>query len=478
MDDARRFYIDGGWVEPLGGTTADVVDPSTEEVFATVALGTPVDVDRAVSAARRAFDGFSGTSREERLALLERIMTLYAARKSEMGALISREMGAPLTLALDAQAQAGYDHFEAARDTLRDFAFEEQMGTTRVLHEPVGACGLITPWNWPMFLIAAKVAPALATGCTMVLKPSEMAPLNAILFAEILDEAGVPPGVFNLVNGDGPTVGAAIAAHPDLDMVSFTGLIRAGIDVAAKAAPTVKRVTQELGGKSADIILDDADLDEVIPRDVEHLCVNTGQTCTAPTRMLVPRAQMDRAARIAAAAADRIVVGDPRDDATDIGPVASRQQLDRVQHLIGVAIGEGARLVTGGLGRLDQLPRGYYVRPTVFSHVTNEMSIAREEVFGPVLAIIGYDSDDDAIRIANDSTYGLYGYVSSPDLDRARAVARRIRAGMIEVNLAGIDIRAPFGGYRRSGNGREYGRRGFEEYLEAKSITGYLGAPA
>jgi aldehyde dehydrogenase (NAD+) len=311
MDTAHRFYIDGDWVDPVSYKAADVVDPATEGAFARVALGTPADVDRAVDAARRAFDDYSWSTREERLALLERIMTVYAAHKDEMGALISREMGAPRTLAMGAQVQGGYDHFEAARDTLRDFEFEEDLGTTRVLHEPIGACGLITPWNWPMALIAAKVAPALATGCTMVLKPSEVAPLNASLFAEILDEAGVPPGVFNLVNGDGPTVGAAIAAHPDLDMVSFTGSIRAGIDVAAKAASTVKRVTQELGGKSADIILDDADLDEVIPRDVERLCSNSGQTCIVPSRMLVPRAQMDRAATIAGAAADGIVVGDP-----------------------------------------------------------------------------------------------------------------------------------------------------------------------
>ena len=472
MLDGQQFYIDGSWVEPHGERQLDVIDPSTEEPITTVALGQQEDVDDAVSAANRAFTAYSLTSREERLALLERIMAVYADHQGEMSATIGRELGAPAWLTKQ-QAQVGYDHYEAIRDTLRDFEFEEDLGATRVIHEPVGTCGLITPWNWPMWMIGAKVAPALAAGCTMVLKPSEVTPLSALLFAEIVDEAGVPPGVFNLVNGDGPTVGAAIAAHPGVDMVSITGSTRAGVDVATTAAPTAKRVTQELGGKSAYIVLDDADLDEVVARGVDWLCGNSGQNCVAPSRMLVPAAHMDRAARIAGTAAAAVVVGDPRDEATAMGPVASEAQFEKIQRLIRGAIDDGARLVTGGLGRPDGLERGFFVRPTVFSHVANEMAIAQEEVFGPVLVLIGYESDDDAIRIANDTTYGLYGYVNSPDLDRARAVARRIRSGMIEVQPRGLDIRAPFGGYKRSGNGREYGRRGLEEYLEIKSIVGY-----
>jgi aldehyde dehydrogenase (NAD+) len=381
-------------------------------------------------------------------------------------------MGAPLWMAQRAQAGAGLGHLLTARRVLAEFDFEEEMGTTLVVREPIGVCALITPWNWPLNQIACKVAPALAAGCTMVLKPSEVAPLNAIVFAEILDEAGVPAGVFNLVQGDGVNVGAPLAAHPDVDMVSFTGSTRAGVEVARAAAPTVKRVAQELGGKSANIILDDADLPSAITRDLTSMCNNSGQSCNAPTRMLVPEARMDEAAAIAAAAAEQIVVGDPTAEGSRIGPVVSAVQYDRIQQLIEKGIAEGAKVEVGGPGKPDGLETGYYVRPTVFSHVTNDMTIAREEIFGPVLVMIGYEDDDDAVRIANDTAYGLSGYISG-DPDRAREMARRIRSGNVHLNGAPGDMNAPFGGYKHSGNGREWGRLGMEEFLETKAILGY-----
>jgi aldehyde dehydrogenase (NAD+) len=381
-------------------------------------------------------------------------------------------MGAPLKLANAAQAPSGIGHFMTTLEVLKNYPFEEDMGATRIVREPVGVCGFITPWNWPINQIACKVAPALAAGCTMVLKPSEVAPLNAIIFAEILDEAGVPPGVFNLVNGDGPTVGVALSSHPDIDMMSFTGSTRAGIEVAKNAAATVKRVAQELGGKSANIILDDADFPKVVARDMFGMCLNSGQSCNAPTRMLVPHSRMDEAAAIAKAAAEQVKVGDPRGADTVIGPVVSGAQFDKIQTLIEKGIQEGAKLETGGPGRPDGLNRGYYVRPTVFSHVRNDMTIAREEIFGPVLSLIGYEDDDDAVRIANDTVYGLSGYVSgSPE--RAKAVARRLRTGNVHLNGAPLDTNAPFGGYKQSGNGREWGKYGLEEFLEVKAIMGY-----
>lgn len=472
MEHARQFYIDGQWVDPLSTETIAVIDPSTEEPIETIALGSASDVDRAVAAARRAFESFSQTTVAERLALLDRILEVYARRMDEMGEVISREMGAPLPMAISSQADAGRGHIATAREVLANFEFDEMLGTALITREPIGVCALITPWNWPMNQIGCKVGPALAAGCTMVLKPSEIAPLSALLFAEILDEAGVPAGVFNLVNGDGLTVGAALSAHPDVDMVSFTGSTRAGIEVARAAAPTVKRVAQELGGKSANIVLDDADLQTVVARDVLRLSTNSGQSCNAPTRMLVPAARMDEAAAIAAAAAESIVVGDPRDPATNIGPVVSEVQFDRIQRLIEKGIGEGARVVAGGAGRPEGIEVGYYVRPTIFSHVTNDMTIAREEVFGPVLVMIGYEDDDDAVRIANDTVYGLAGYVSG-SAERAKAIARRIRSGNVHVNGAYSDYFGPFGGYKQSGNGREWGRLGFEEFLETKAIYGF-----
>ena len=474
MAHRTQFYIDGEWVDPVNGERLDVVNPATEQVIGEVALGGVEDVDRAVAAAVAAFETYSQTTREERVDLLSKVVDVYKNRIPDVARAISEEMGAPMGLAMAAQAPAGLGHFLSTLSVLKRFEFEEDIGSSRVIREPAGVCGLITPWNWPINQIACKVAPALAAGCTMILKPSEVAPFNAILFAEILDEAGVPAGVFNLVNGDGPTVGAAISSHPDVDMVSFTGSTRAGIEVARNAAPTVKRVAQELGGKSANIILDDTDFSAAISRDVFGVCTNSGQSCNAPTRMLVPNARMDEAAVIAKAAAEQVKVGDPNDAETTIGPVVSAVQFEKIQALIEQGIEEGARLECGGVGRPDGLNAGYYVKPTVFSHVTNDMTIAREEIFGPVLSLIGYDDDDDAVRIANDTSYGLSGYVSGQS-DRARNVARRIRTGNVHLNGAPVDNKAPFGGYKQSGNGREWGRYGFEEFLETKAIMGYNG---
>ena len=473
MENAEKFYINGQWVEPSTDQRLDVVNPATEEVIGTIAMGAKADVDDAVAAARAAFDSFSQTTREERLALFGRIIAEYKARMGDIAAAVSSEMGAPTILAQRAQAPSGIGHFMATQKALESFEFGEDVGTSRIEYEAVGVCAFITPWNWPLNQIAAKVAPAIAAGCTMVLKPSEVAPLNAIVFAEVMHAAGVPAGVFNLVNGDGLTVGAALSSHPDVDMVSFTGSTRAGIEVARNAAPTVKRVAQELGGKSANIILDDVDFDAVISRDVSRLCVNSGQSCNAGTRMLVPMSRMKEAAAIAGRAADKIVVGDPTAEGTVIGPVVSELQFNKIQGLIQKGIDEGATLVTGGTGRPDGLDRGYFVKPTIFADVTNDMTIAREEIFGPVLSIIGYDDDDDAVRIANDTVYGLAGYVSTNDVERGRAVARRIRSGNVHLNGAGVDSNAVFGGYKQSGNGREFGKHGIMEFLESKAILGY-----
>ena len=474
MKDYLRFYIDGRWVDPSGEARPfNVINPATEEPIARIALGSAKDVDLAVAAARRAFETFSQTTREERLDLLKAISAAYQARYDEIAETISLEMGAPLWLAKAAQAATGLGHFAQMIAVLEKYPFEEQRGTTLVRREPIGVCGLITPWNWPINQIACKVAPALAAGCTMVLKPTEIAPLNAILFAEVLHSAGVPAGVFNLVNGDGPTVGQAIAEHPGVDMVSFTGSTRAGIEVARAAAPTVKRVAQELGGKSANIILDDADFAAAVGGGTMGCAMNSGQSCNAPTRMLVPRSRHDEAVAIAKATAETIGVGDPSAATSRIGPVVSEVQWKKIQNLIQKGIDEGATLVTGGPGRPEGLTRGYYVRPTVFANVRNDMSIAREEIFGPVLSILPYEDEEDAIRIANDTSYGLAGYVSSGNLERARRVASRIRAGQISVNGAPPDFSAPFGGYKQSGNGREWGELGFEEFLETKAVIGW-----
>src|SRR6478752_10129998 len=471
MREYLKFYIDGQWVDPVRPNTLDVDNPTTEQVSGKIAIGSAADVDVAVRAARRAFASWSQTSREERLDVLQAILAEYQKRAGDLADAVTEEMGAPPSLAAGPQVNLGLGHLATAIDVLKNYEFEEQHGSTLVVKEPIGVCGLITPWNWPINQIACKVFPALATGCTMVLKPSEVAPYSAQIFTEIIDAAGVPAGVYNLVYGDGPGVGTALSNHPDVDMVSFTGSTRAGIEVARNAAPTVKRVAQELGGKSANIILDDADFEEVITRDLAGMCTNSGQSCNAPTRMLVPNSRMDEAAAIAAAAAKTVVVGDPRDAGSKIGPVVSETQYGRIQQLIEKGIGEGAKLEVGGPGRPDGLETGFYVQPTVFSHVSNDMTIAQQEIFGPVLVMIGYEDDDDAVRIANDTVYGLSGYISgSPE--RAKAMARRIRSGNVHVNGAGPDFNAPFGGYGQSGNGREWGALGFEEYLETKAIMG------
>jgi aldehyde dehydrogenase (NAD+) len=476
MTEHLEFYIDGRWVPPASeGKTLDVIDPATEQPVARISAGTPADVDRAVAAARRAFDTFGRSSRDERIALLERIIAAYEKRLGEIAETISQEMGAPMPLATGAQAPAGLAHLKQTLAVLKEFPFVETRGTTRILREPVGVCGLITPWNWPMNQIMCKVAPALAAGCTMVLKPSEVAPLSGMMTAQVLHEAGVPAGVFNVVNGEGPIVGAAMAAHPGIDMMSFTGSTRAGTQVAKAAADTVKRVAQELGGKSANIILDDADFGRMVKHGVRACFNNSGQSCNAPTRMLVPRARLAETVAIAKQTAEATVVGDPHGEKTNLGPVASRAQFEKIQRLIEKGIAEGAEVVAGGAGRPPGLERGYYVRPTVFSNVRNEMTIAREEIFGPVLCIIPYETEEEAIRIANDTPYGLSGYVSSADPERAFRVASRLRTGNVHLNGATIDYAAPFGGYKQSGNGREWGEFGFEEFLEIKAV---MGCPA
>ena len=472
MDHTQKFYIDGTWVDPIGSATLEVINTATEKPIATIAMGNEQDVDLAVTAARTAFEGFASTTPAERIALLEKIIEVYQRRMKDLAAAVTSEMGAPTGLAEAAQAPAGLGHFMATLDALKAFTFEETIDTTTVVREPVGVCAFITPWNWPLNQIVAKVAPALAAGCTMVLKPSEIAPLNAIIFAEILDEAGVPAGVFNLVNGDGLTVGTALSAHPEVDMVSFTGSTRAGVEVAKNAAPTVKRVAQELGGKSANIVLDDADFDDVITRDVTAMVVNSGQSCNAGSRILIPADRMDEAVEIAKKAAATIVVGAPDTEGTTVGPVVSQAQFDKIQGLIQKGIDEGGTLVVGGTGRPDGLQEGYFVKPTVFADVTNDMTIAQEEIFGPVMMFIGYEDEDDAVRIANDTQYGLAGMVSSGNPERARKVARRMRTGMVHLNGAPLAANAPFGGYKQSGNGREFGKFGLEDFLEVKAIFG------
>jgi aldehyde dehydrogenase (NAD+) len=476
MVNRLKFYIDGAWVEPAGKKTRPVVNPATEEAMYDIALGTKADVEKAVAAARRAFATFSRTSRDERVAMLTRVADAYKKRLKEIGAAISDEMGAPTTLAERAQAGAGLGHILTTIDVLKTYKFEEPLGSATVVREPVGVIGMITPWNWPLNQIACKVAPALAAGCTMILKPSEYTPTSALIFAEILHEAGVPKGVFNLVNGLGPEVGAAMAEHPGIDMISFTGSTRAGIDVAQRAAPTVKRVSQELGGKSPNIILDDADLQKAIAGGVAHCFNNSGQSCNAPTRMLVPQVKMKEAAAMAKAAAEKAKAGDPKAEGTTMGPVVNQIQWEKIQGLIKKGIDEGATLVIGGLGRPEGLNKGFYVRPTVFADVTNDMTIAREEVFGPVLSIMGYKDEAEAVTIANDTPYGLAGYVWSGDTERARKVARELRAGNVNINGVPNERAAPFGGYKQSGNGREWGKFGLEEFLEVKAIAGFSPA--
>ncbi len=472
MRDDTRFYIDGQWVAPAGRATIDVINPATEEVAGRVLAGTAEDVDLAAKAARRAFTAYAELSLEERVAILQRIVEGYKARFADMARAITEEMGAPAKLSQQAQAAAGMGHLQTALAVLQGYKFREERGPTLIVKEPIGVCGMITPWNWPMYQVMTKVAPALAVGCTIVLKPSEVAPFSSHILAEIIHEAGLPPGVFNMVDGDGPTVGAAISSHPEIDMVSFTGSTRAGIEVAKAAAPTVKRVAQELGGKSPNIVLPDADLNRAVRGGVMHVMNNSGQSCNAPTRMLVPREKMEEVVAIARKAAEATTVGDPNTDVT-MGPVVSEVQWNKVQRLIQSGIDEGATLVAGGVGRPEGVNRGYYVKPTVFSDVTPDMTIAREEIFGPVLSIFAYDDVDQAVEMANDTEYGLAAYVQGSDMGKVREVASKLRAGQVSLNGAGGDMMAPFGGYKQSGNGREWGDFAFHEFLEVKAVLGY-----
>jgi aldehyde dehydrogenase (NAD+) len=473
-----RIFVGGEWVVPSGRERSAVIDPTTEEPVADIALGSAQDVAMAVAAARSAFATWSVTLPQSRAALLDRVHALVLERAESFAQAISQEMGCAISVARAAQVPIAAQHLRVARDLAASYPFLTHRGSTAILREPIGVCGLITPWNWPLYQITAKVGPALAAGCTVVLKPSELSPLSAMLFAEVIHDAGVPAGVFNLVNGAGPEVGAALAEHPDVDMISITGSTRAGVLVAQAAAPTVKRVAQELGGKSPNVILPNADFARAIPAAVAAGMRNVGQSCSAPTRIIVPRERLAEVERLAREAASAFVVGDPRSPATTHGPVANRAQFNRVQEMIGVGIAEGARLVCGGPGRPPGLERGWYVRPTLFSDVQSQMRIAQEEIFGPVLVIIAYDSVDEAVAIANDTEYGLGAHVQGQDLVAARAVAARIRAGQVHINNPPWSPEAPFGGYKRSGNGREYGVEGLEEYLETKAILGYMEDPA
>ena len=475
MSARQQIYVGGNWVDSAGDGSIDVVNPSNEEVIGSVPDGVGADVDAAVAAAREAFPGWAATPLEERLGYIEKLAGQLGARSEEIGGLISREVGMPGKMSVMIQAGLPAGTTASVPATAREFPFEETLGRSLVTREPVGVVGCITPWNYPLHQIMAKIAPAMAVGCTVVLKPSEVAPLNAFVLADIIDELGFPAGVFNLVSGVGPVVGEAIAAHPDVDMVSFTGSTRAGTRVAEVAAANVTRVHQELGGKSANIVLDDADFAAAIPSAVGACYLNSGQTCSALTRLLVPADRMDEAAELAAQAAAGFTVGPADDEGSRLGPLVSQTQWDRVQGYIQAGIDEGATLVTGGTGKPEGLDAGYYVKPTVFSNVDNSMSIARDEIFGPVLSIIGYDNEEDAIRIANDSDYGLSGGVWSSDNDRALAVAKQLRTGEVDMNGSFLNTDAPFGGYKKSGNGRELGRFGLSEFVEAKQINLPLG---
>ncbi len=471
MREYLKFYINGQWVDPVELKTLDVENPATEKVCGTIAIGTAKDVDAAVAAARAAFSSWSQSNPSDRLEILQNILPEYQSRAAEIAEALTEEMGAPKSLANGFQVGLGEGHLSTAIEVLKNFQFEESRGATRIVKEPIGVCGLITPWNWPLNQIAVKVFPALATGCTMILKPSEIAPFTGQIFTEILHAAGVPAGVFNLVQGDGSGVGVALSSHPEIDMISFTGSTRAGVEIARNAAPTVKRVTQELGGKSPSIVLDDEEFSTNVATAVATMMGNSGQTCSAGSRLLVPKSRMAEAIEIAKQAASEITVGDPNTEVA-MGPVTSRIQFEKIQSYIQKGIDEGATLAIGGVGRPEGLDVGYYVKPTVFAHVSNDMTIAQEEIFGPVLCVLGYDNIDQAIDIANETEYGLAGYVAGADLELARTVARKIRAGYVSINN-GFDFNCPFGGYKKSGNGREWGEYGFHDFLEIKGILGY-----
>ena len=472
MHEGLRFYIDGGWVDPIERRAIDVINPATEKAIGRVSLGSSADVDRAVAAARTAFATYAHTSKAERIALLEKVVVCYQERLDDLAKTISLEMGAPMSLSTSAHAPMGLLQLNTTLEVLQGYEFQRAQGSSLIIKEPIGVCGFITPWNWPMNQIMCKVAPALGAGCTIVLKPSEVTPLSAIILAEVMHAAGVPAGVFNLVNGDGAGVGVAIAEHADVDMVSITGSTRAGVLVAKAAADSVKRVTQELGGKSANIILKDADLKTAVTHGVEKCFGNSGQSCTAPSRMFVHESQHAEALAIAKEVAAGLEPGDPESPDTAMGPVANKTQYDRIQALIQNGIDEGAELVCGGTGKPEGLPTGFFVKPTVFGGVRNDMTIAREEIFGPVIAILPYENEEEAIALANDTEYGLSGCVYSGDVEHAVAVGSQLRTGQVHINGASADFTAPFGGYKKSGNGREWGVQGFEEFLETKALMG------
>jgi aldehyde dehydrogenase (NAD+) len=476
MSHEKQFYIDGQWVDPIKPRFIDVIDPSTEEAYTQIAIGSSADVDKAVAVAQKALVSFGRSTRQERIELLQSILAEYNKRRNDVGDAISREMGAPLQFAREIQAGRGTAHLERMIEVLKTYPFETVEGTTLIAREPIGVCGLITPWNWPVNQIACKVVPAIAAGCTMILKPSEEAPIDAIIWSEIMHAAGTPRGVYNMIQGSGAEVGEAMSSHPGIDMMSFTGSTRAGIRVAQAAATTVKRVAQELGGKSANILLPDIDFQTAVTKGINSMMVNSGQSCTAPSRMFVPAARHDEVKAIAKAAAEKFVVGNPQDPATRLGPVVNEAQFNKIQGLIQKGIDEGAELVTGGVGRPENLNRGYYVRPTVFANVRNEMTIAREEIFGPVIVILPYKDEAEVIQQANDTVYGLAAYVQSSDIEHARKVASQMRAGNVHINYPMGDTAAPFGGYKQSGNGREYGKWGMEEFLETKAVIGYKAA--
>ncbi|MGE4480205.1 aldehyde dehydrogenase family protein [Acidocella sp.] len=473
MSHHLKFYIDGAWVDPITPKALDVIDPSTEEPFTRISIGTAEDVNKAVAAARAAFESFSRTSPAERLGLLEAVLAEYDKRYEDIAQACSQEMGAPLGFARDAQAWIGQAHLREIVRVMKSYKFSWMENDMQIVKEPIGVVGMITPWNWPLNQITCKVGPALAAGCTMVLKPSEIAPITGIIFAEVMHAAGVPKGVFNMVNGEGATVGAALSAHPEVDMMSFTGSTRAGILVAKAAADTVKRVHQELGGKSPNILLPEADFARRVPEGVAHMFGNSGQSCNAPSRMLVPRERHADVVELARAAAGNFTVGDPRSENSNLGPVVSKLQFDKIQDLIQSGIDEGAELVAGGTGLPEGLSRGYYVRPTVFANVTPDMRIAKEEIFGPVLSIMPYDSLEGAIQEANNTVYGLAAYIQSEDVAKARQVASRMRAGTVYINAPPTNISAPFGGFKQSGNGREWSHWGLDDFLEIKGVVGY-----
>jgi len=473
MSRTLQFFIDGAWVDPIEPGTLDVINPATEDVIGQVSRGTKADVDAAVAAARRAFDSFSKTTRAERIDLLIRIREAYQARYDDLVRAVSDEMGAPITLSRNAHVAVPIAHIDKMIEVLGTFEFERLQGTTLIAKEAIGVVGMITPWNWPLNQIACKICPAIAAGCTMVLKPSGVAPFDALILAEVMEAAGVPPGVFNLVNGDGAGVGAALSAHPDVDMISFTGSVRAGVTIAKVAADTVKRVHQELGSKSANILLDDVDFEAAVTAGVMRCFNNSGQSCISPSRMLIPATAREKVLELAKKVAEAVKIGLPSDAETTMGPVASRAQFETIQRLIQAGIDEGATLVAGGVGRPQGFSHGYYVKPTIFADVTPQMKIAREEIFGPVLSIMNYGSEEEAVLMANDTEYGLAAYVQSGDRSRAQHVAKQMRAGRVEINYPALDMNAPFGGYKQSGNGREWGEWGLEEFLETKGIVGF-----